>query len=108
MNAWQIKAVNNFPCGETTRVQLALLLLQNPDILILDEPTNHLDLQELMWLENWLNNYPKAILYVSHDRVFIDNTASKIIELEKGKSCLSEKAIMKALPRTNRNCRNTS
>lgn len=85
LNALANQSCNTLSAGETTRVQLALLLLQNPDILILDEPTNHLDLQELMWLENWLNNYPKAILYVSHDRVFIDNTASKIIELEKGK-----------------------
>ncbi|HPA24095.1 MAG TPA: ABC-F family ATP-binding cassette domain-containing protein [Candidatus Cloacimonas sp.] len=85
LNLLANQSCNTLSAGETTRVQLASLLLQNPDILILDEPTNHLDLKELIWLENWLNEYPKAILYVSHDRVFIDHTASKIIELEKGK-----------------------
>ncbi len=85
LNLLAQQSFNTLSAGETTRVQLASLLLQNPDILILDEPTNHLDLKELVWLENWLNAYPKAILYVSHDRIFIDNTASKIIELEKGK-----------------------
>ena len=85
LNELSNQSCNTLSAGETTRVQLASLLLQNPDILILDEPTNHLDLKELIWLENWLNAYSKAILYVSHDRVFIDHTASKIIELEKGK-----------------------
>ncbi|HNW25143.1 MAG TPA: ATP-binding cassette domain-containing protein, partial [Candidatus Cloacimonas sp.] len=85
LNLLAHQSCNTLSAGETTRTQLASLLLQNPDILILDEPTNHLDLKELIWLENWLNAYPKAILYVSHDRVFIDHTASKIIALEKGK-----------------------
>jgi ATP-binding cassette subfamily F protein 3 len=71
--------------GESTRVQLAALLLQKPDILILDEPTNHLDLLNIMWLEDWLNSYNGAVLYVSHDKMFIDNTATKIAELNAGK-----------------------
>ena len=71
--------------GESTRLQLAALLLEKPDILILDEPTNHLDLDQIRWLENWLNAYAGAVLYVSHDKSFIDNTASKIAELADGK-----------------------
>ncbi|HNX00273.1 MAG TPA: ABC-F family ATP-binding cassette domain-containing protein [Candidatus Cloacimonadota bacterium] len=67
--------------GESTRLQMAKLLLTHPDILILDEPTNHLDIEQLTWLEGWLQNYKGAILYVSHDRVFIDHTATKIAEL---------------------------
>jgi len=70
--------------GESTRLQLAALLLKKPDILILDEPTNHLDLQHIMWLENWLNSYKGAVLYVSHDKKFIDNTATKIADLRAG------------------------
>jgi ATP-binding cassette subfamily F protein 3 len=71
--------------GESTRLQLAALLLDKPDILILDEPTNHLDLANMMWLEDWLNSYNGAVLYVSHDKMFIDNTATKIAELNAGK-----------------------
>lgn len=71
--------------GESTRLQLAALLLRKPDILILDEPTNHLDLSNIMWLEDWLNSYNGAVLYVSHDKMFIDNTATKIAELNAGK-----------------------
>lgn len=71
--------------GESTRLNLAALLLEKPDILILDEPTNHLDLQQIQWLEDWLNTYHKAVLYVSHDKRFIDNTATKIAELNQGK-----------------------
>jgi len=71
--------------GESTRLQLAALLLKKPDILILDEPTNHLDMQHIMWLENWLNSYSGAVLYVSHDKKFIDNTATKIADLRAGK-----------------------
>ncbi|MDD2506404.1 MAG: ABC-F family ATP-binding cassette domain-containing protein [Candidatus Cloacimonetes bacterium] len=71
--------------GESTRLQLAALLLEKPDILILDEPTNHLDLPSIMWLEDWLSSYSGAVLYVSHDKMFIDNTATKIAELKAGK-----------------------
>ena len=71
--------------GESTLLQLAALLLQKPDILILDEPTNHLDLEHIMWLEEQLNSYSGAVLYVSHDKTFIDNTATKIAELRDGR-----------------------
>jgi ATP-binding cassette, subfamily F, member 3 len=67
--------------GERTRLAIAQLLLQEPDLLILDEPTNHLDLQATEWLESWIRNYPGAVLVVSHDRVFLENTVQKVIEL---------------------------
>jgi len=70
--------------GESTRLQLAALLLEKPDILILDEPTNHLDSEQLLWFEDWMLDYGGAVLFVSHDRVFIDHTATKIAELEAG------------------------
>ncbi|MDD4035701.1 MAG: ABC-F family ATP-binding cassette domain-containing protein [Candidatus Cloacimonetes bacterium] len=76
---------NSLSGGESTRLQLAALLLGKPDILILDEPTNHLDLSNIIWLEDWLNSYSGAVLYVSHDKMFIDNTATKIAELKAGK-----------------------
>ncbi len=71
--------------GEKTRLALAKLLLLKPDLLILDEPTNHLDTDMLDWLENFIHDYPGAVLYVSHDRMFIDRTADRIIHLDKGK-----------------------
>jgi ATP-binding cassette subfamily F protein 3 len=67
--------------GEKTRLAIARLLLQEPDLLILDEPTNHLDLQATEWLEGWIRSYPGAVLIVSHDRVFLENTVAKVIEL---------------------------
>lgn len=71
--------------GEKTRVSLAKLLLQEPDLLILDEPTNHLDLVSIEWLEEYLKKYNKAFLLVSHDRVFLDNVCNKIFEIENKK-----------------------
>ena len=68
--------------GEKTRVSLAKLLLQEPDLLILDEPTNHLDLVSIEWLEEYLKKYNKAFLLVSHDRIFLDNVCSRIFEIE--------------------------
>ncbi|QYK53629.1 MAG: ABC-F family ATP-binding cassette domain-containing protein [Fimbriimonadaceae bacterium] len=70
--------------GERTRLALARLLLEEPDLLILDEPTNHLDLQATEWLESWIKQYHGAILLVSHDRSFLENTATKFIELRNG------------------------
>jgi ATPase components of ABC transporters with duplicated ATPase domains len=67
--------------GEKTRVILAKLLLEEPDILLLDEPTNHLDLNTIIWLENFLKDYKGAALIISHDRFFLDNVVSRIIEL---------------------------
>ena len=68
--------------GERTRLNLAKLLLENPDILILDEPTNHLDFDTLVWLEDYLISYKGAIIAVSHDRFFLDKVVKKIWEVE--------------------------
>ena len=70
--------------GEKTRLAIAKLLLEEPDLLILDEPTNHLDFKTLNWLENYLGTYKGAILIVSHDRYFLDKVVNNIFELERG------------------------
>jgi ATP-binding cassette subfamily F protein 3 len=70
--------------GEKTRLALARLLLEEPDLLILDEPTNHLDLQATEWLENWIKGYHGAVLLVSHDRTFLENTAERVLEMRNG------------------------
>lgn len=70
--------------GEKTRLAMAKLLLQQPELLILDEPTNHLDFGTLMWLEEYLNGYQGALIIVSHDRYFLDKTVQKIWEIERG------------------------
>ena len=67
--------------GQKTRLALALVLLDDPDILLLDEPTNHLDIAMLEWLEDWLSAYPGAALIVSHDRTFLDHTVTSILDL---------------------------
>ncbi|MFD2114833.1 ABC-F family ATP-binding cassette domain-containing protein [Paenibacillus yanchengensis] len=69
--------------GQKTRLALAKLLLQQPDLLMLDEPTNYLDIETLTWLENYLRSYPGAILIVSHDRYFLDTLTQTIIEIER-------------------------
>ncbi|MEG0663652.1 MAG: ABC-F family ATP-binding cassette domain-containing protein, partial [Clostridia bacterium] len=69
--------------GEKTRLAIAKLLLQNPQLLILDEPTNHLDFKTLFWLEDYLCNYKGAILVVSHDRFFLDKVTNKTFEIER-------------------------
>ena len=68
--------------GQKTRLGLALLLLNEPDILILDEPTNHLDILMLEWLEEWINKFDGGALIVSHDRAFLDNTVNRILDLD--------------------------
>lgn len=71
--------------GQRKRVALAKLLITQPDVLILDEPTNHLDLKAIEWLENLLNGHQISLIMVTHDRYFLDNVATQILELEKGK-----------------------
>src|SRR4051812_10439738 len=71
--------------GEKRRVALCKLLLERPDLLLLDEPTNHLDAESVAWLERHLKDYPGTIVAVTHDRYFLDNAASWILELDRGK-----------------------
>lgn len=78
------KKVNECSGGQRTRIAIAKILLEKPDIMLLDEPTNHLDLKVVRWLENHLNNYNGTILVISHDRYFLDNVCTKIAELENG------------------------
>ncbi|MGN6251142.1 MAG: energy-dependent translational throttle protein EttA [Marmoricola sp.] len=78
--------VDNLSGGERRRVALCKLLLQQPDLLLLDEPTNHLDAESVQWLEGHLAAYPGAVLAVTHDRYFLDNVASWILELDRGKT----------------------
>src|SRR5512139_2878584 len=78
--------VDNLSGGERRRVALCKLLLQQPDLLLLDEPTNHLDAESVQWLEGHLATYPGAVLAVTHDRYFLDNVASWILELDRGKA----------------------
>jgi ATPase subunit of ABC transporter with duplicated ATPase domains len=77
---WDVPYVN-LSGGEKTKTQLVLLTLQQPKFLILDEPTNHLDVKSLEWLEHWLCRYPGTVLFVSHDRQFIDHVATATVEL---------------------------
>ena len=72
--------------GEKTRVNLARILLRDCDILLLDEPTNHLDLASLEWLEKFLREYRGTVVVISHDRVFLDNVITRVIEIEAGKA----------------------
>ncbi len=76
------RTFNTLSGGEKTRVLLAKLLISNHDLLLLDEPTNHLDIEAIEWLENYLKNYKKAIIIISHDRYFLDNIVTKVIEIE--------------------------
>jgi ATP-binding cassette ChvD family protein len=77
--------VENLSGGERRRVALCRLLLEQPELLLLDEPTNHLDAETTAWLEGHLRNYPGAILIVTHDRYFLDNVTSWILELDRGR-----------------------
>lgn len=78
------KKISEFSGGQRTKIALIKLLLSKPDLLILDEPTNHLDITTIEWLENYLKNYPKAVIIVSHDRMFINKIVDKVYEIEYG------------------------
>ena len=75
------KLLSDFSGGEQTKIAMVRLLLEKSDILLLDEPTNHLDMESVRWLENYLQNYSGAVVMVSHDRYFIDETAEIVYEL---------------------------
>ena len=79
------RPISSFSGGERMRVALAKLVVQRPNVLLLDEPTNHLDTEALSWLEDFLQKYGGAVLFISHDRYFIDAVATKVIELDGGK-----------------------
>ncbi len=79
------RPLNTFSGGQKTRIAFVKLLLQQPDLLLLDEPTNHLDMATIEWLEGYLQKYPKAIVVVSHDRMFLDKVVSEIYEFEFGR-----------------------
>ena len=79
------KNVSDFSGGEKTKLAFVKLLLSKPDLLLLDEPTNHLDLSTIEWLENYLSKYKKAIVLVSHDRIFLDKIVNSVYELEYGR-----------------------
>ncbi len=79
------RQTTEFSGGWRMRIELAKILLQNPDILLLDEPTNHLDIESIQWLEDFLKNYRGAVVMVSHDRAFLDNITKRTIEISLGK-----------------------
>lgn len=76
---------DTFSGGWRMRIELAKLLLQDNDVLLLDEPTNHLDIESIIWLEQFLKNYPGAVVIISHDKMFLDNVTNRTIELSMGK-----------------------
>ena len=79
------RPTSEFSGGWRMRIELAKLLLQKPDVLLLDEPTNHLDIESIQWLENFIATRANAVILVSHDRAFIDNTTSRTLEIELGR-----------------------
>lgn len=79
------RPLSEFSQGWQMRVEIAKILLKQPDLVLLDEPTNHLDIESIQWLENFLSEYPGAIVLVSHDRAFLDNVTNRTIEIELGK-----------------------
>jgi len=79
------KKTDTFSGGWRMRIELAKLLLQRNDVLLLDEPTNHLDIESIIWLEQFLNAYPGAVMIVSHDKMFLDNVTNRTIEISLGR-----------------------
>ncbi|OYQ36889.1 glycosyl transferase family 2 [Flavobacterium cyanobacteriorum] len=80
------KLTDTFSGGWRMRIELAKLLLQSNDVLLLDEPTNHLDIESIIWLEQFLRNYPGVVVIVSHDKMFLDNVTNRTIEISLGKA----------------------
>lgn len=83
-NEDKFKKISEFSGGQRTKIAFIKLLLSKPDLLLLDEPTNHLDITTIEWLEEYLKSYPKAVVIVSHDRMFINKIVDKIYEIEYG------------------------
>ena len=80
------RRLKEFSGGEQTKISLIRLLLSKPDIMLLDEPTNHLDIKTVEWLEEYLKNYEKAVVFVTHDRFFTDRVADAVVEIERGRA----------------------
>ncbi|HEX3078170.1 MAG TPA: ABC-F type ribosomal protection protein [Lachnospiraceae bacterium] len=80
------RKINTFSGGQKTRLAFIKLLLSKPDILLLDEPTNHLDMETIEWLEGYVKQYPKAVVMVSHDRMFLDHVVNTVYEIENRKA----------------------
>lgn len=79
------RPTTEFSGGWRMRIELAKILLQNPDLILLDEPTNHLDIESIQWLEDFLVNHAKAVIVISHDRAFVDNITTRTVELTMGR-----------------------
>ncbi|MEX2596834.1 MAG: ABC-F family ATP-binding cassette domain-containing protein [Salibacteraceae bacterium] len=80
------RPISEFSGGWQMRVELAKLILMQPDLLLLDEPTNHLDIDSILWLENFFQEYPGALMMISHDRMFLDNITNRTVEIVNGKT----------------------
>lgn len=80
-----VRKTSEFSGGWRMRIELAKMLLRNPDLILLDEPTNHLDIESIQWLENFLINSAKAVVVISHDRAFVDNITNRTIEVTMGR-----------------------
>ncbi|MCK6691150.1 MAG: ATP-binding cassette domain-containing protein, partial [Thermoanaerobaculia bacterium] len=79
------RLTDEFSGGWQMRIELAKMLLRQPDLLLLDEPTNHLDIESILWLEDWLTRYPGMAIVISHDRRFLDNVTNRTVEIVLGR-----------------------
>ena len=86
-NQDKLKKISEFSGGQRAKIAFIKLLLSKPDILLLDEPTNHLDITAIEWLEQYLKQYPRAVIIVSHDRMFLNRIVNKVYEIEYGVTC---------------------